>query len=277
VFSEDFVLPELEGDGYAIIQRQTSGTVHLEHGIVFIIKNDADYKWEGILHEYLITKENKEFPLFKNVINEYLNDGHRSKDPLRTHKDIALLKTAIQKDPTNLRHYGCLARTYLQQSNYKAALKYFTKSANKKSHPYEVYHSLLNIAVCQRMLNYDPEIFIKSFCLAHSYRPSRAEALYELALYYTDTENHLMGYILSKIVMAIPLTSDYLFVAPWVYDWGGTLLFFLSARGIGALDEALAALEDLLKNPTLPQTIHQHFKLKECHKELTESLSKLTA
>ena len=51
----------------------------------------------------------------------------------------------------------------------------------------EIYHSLLYIALAQRELNYHPEIFIKSLCSAYIFRPTRAEALYELSRYYIET------------------------------------------------------------------------------------------
>ena len=102
IVSDQFVIPPLEADVYLIMQREAYKSVFREHNTVFMIKNNADFKWKGVLHECLVSETPKKLVLLHNIFNEYVNDGHRSKDPEKITKDIYILKEADKKDPTGM-------------------------------------------------------------------------------------------------------------------------------------------------------------------------------
>ena len=271
VLSEDFTLPPLIKDMYFVIQKETmaSGNNHRENHISLLIKNDEDFEWDGVLHEFLKCPKEKSSSLLSGVYMEYCAEGDRSKDPQKIQKDIDLLTKGISEDPFNARRYiFYLARTYWSIRDSMSALKYFEKRADMGGDPIEVYHCLLFIGILQRVLDYDPQIFINSFCKAHVYRPSRAEALYELARYYTESGNFLLGMLVSNAVSSIPMSTDNLFVEPWVYEWGGHLQFFVSAIQLGQQKEAQQALQYLLSNPHLPDAVRKEFQLDEWNQKL---------
>lgn len=269
VFSKDFMLGKLDADYYTITQRESYQSTFREHKVPFLIKN-GDFKWEGVLHEYLVLKNPR---LLKNgeikgVFNEYINDGSRSKNPNKIESDICVLKEAIQKYPDNSRYVFYLARTYWSIRDYASAIPYFEQRAKMGGDPMEVYYSLLYIGLGQKNLNLAPNIFLNSLCKAYLYRPSRAESLYEVGRYYTEFNHFFLGYLVLKSVLHLPLSNDNLFVESWVYDWGVQLYFFICANQIGQKTEAIASIKKLLKNPRLPKPIREEFKLEEWGKAL---------
>jgi glycosyltransferase involved in cell wall biosynthesis len=268
VFSEQFILPPLEYDAYRIHQKEGFKSVFREHFVFLLIKNSEDFEWEGVLHEFLKIKEPMKISFLPHVFNEYICDGNRSKDPDKIKKDIHLLEQSICANPHNSRDVFYLARTYWSIRDYVQALVYFEKRSLMGGDPMEVYHCLLFIGIAQRHLNRAPEHFIASLCRAHLYRPSRAEACYELARYYTDSRNFFLGYLVSKYTLSIPKGNDALFVESWVYDWGALLYFFICSAQIGERGEASVALQKLRTNPRLPEDIRVEFQLEEWNRQI---------
>ena len=261
VFSEHFVMPELVDDAYCIYQKEAFLSVFREHHVFLLIRNDGDFKWEGVLHEFLRCDAGKKISLIHGVYNEYICDGSRSKDPDKITKDIRTLENAIRENPNDSRHVFYLARTYWSIRDYFPAMQYFEKRAKMEGDPQEVYYSLLYMGIAQRCLNYPSKTFIRTFCQAYLYRPSRAEALYELARYYVESKDFFLGYLVSSFCLSIPASKDNLFVESWVTDWGAPLYFFICARQLGRSQEAEWALQSLRSNTRFPEAIRHEFKI----------------
>jgi glycosyltransferase involved in cell wall biosynthesis len=261
VFSEEFCLPDLEDDAYLIVQKESYKSTFREHSTFFLIRTDLDYHWKGVLHEGLFTKTERKMVLLKGVYNKYINDGSRSKDPKKIEKDIKVLKKGIRDEPNNPRYRFYLARTYWSIKDYRSCLKYFQQRVSMKGDAQEVYYCLLFIPLCQQRLNFPHEIFINNYCLAHSYRPSRAEAMYELARYFVDAKNYILGYFCAKTALSVPMTSDHLFVESWVYDWGALLYACLTSFYLGYEEEANDMYQKLLAKTTIPPEIRESFKI----------------
>jgi glycosyltransferase involved in cell wall biosynthesis len=261
LFEENFNMPELNLDAYYIKQKESLDNVFREHDVYLLVKNDGDFEWKGALHEHLEMKREKSIGFITSIKNQYNADGDRSRDVNKIKKDIDLLKGAIARNEEPSRALFYLGRTYWSIKAYASTIECFEKRAAIGGDPMEVYHSLLYIGIAQRKLNYPHEVFINSFCRAHLYRPSRAESIYELTRYFSDTENYFLGYTTAKIAIGIPLPSDNLFVESWVYDWGSLLYFFVCANQIEKKLEAFDALRILLSKKTLPNGIRHSFQL----------------
>jgi glycosyltransferase involved in cell wall biosynthesis len=257
VFAEDFALPELEADGYWMIQKEASGSFFKEHNIFCLMKNQADIRWEGVIHECLVAATPKEIRQLKGVFNEYINDGARSKDPEKHRKEAEILEKAVKDNPLNIRYPLHLGRAYGFLGDYDSALKHYEQATRMRGPSEDRYYALLNVALCQKILNYPSDMVINSFCQAYQFNPKRAEALYELANYYLQKENVFLAYLVTKKAKEIPQTTDNLFVEHWMYDWGASLLFLKCARWLQEFDEAYATLVSLLEKPTLPSSVRE--------------------
>jgi glycosyltransferase involved in cell wall biosynthesis len=273
VFSEDFVLPELEADGYWMIQKEASGSFFKEHNLFCLMKKEADIRWKGVLHEYLSTETPKDVRQLHGVFNEYINDGARSEDPEKINKEIAILKEAIKEEPLNIRYQIYLGRAYWFLKDYASALDHFEQAAAMKGPKEDIFYSLRYIALCQKRMNCPYETVINSFCQAYLFHPLRMESLYDLTTHYMERKNYLHAFLVAKKALEISQTTDNLFVERWMYDWGAAILFFESAKAIGAFAEALSILDNLLNNPTLPKTIREQHLLEESRDHLIKSTS----
>jgi glycosyltransferase involved in cell wall biosynthesis len=263
VFKEQFTLPTFEADAYFIVQKDKYKSTSREHLVCLLLRNNSDYRWTGILHEWLESPTPKQDQFLPYVLNEYNHDGARAKEPMETvFKDIELLKRGVVEEPENsARYMFYLAKSYWSIREYTYAIEYFEKRVQMGGNAMQVYHSLLFIAIGQKLLGYAPEIFTNSFSTAYLYRPSRVEALYELGRYYADTECYFLGYLLMKIAISSPVTQDNLFIESWMYDWGIPLLLFRCAAHLGYVDESKELLHKLLSNPGLPSEIRVAFEL----------------
>ncbi len=253
VFTDDFVMPDLEKDCYCVLQKQAVKEIgtNASNPVVLMIKDLPDYKWEGALHEALVSEKGRGYDLLPGIVNEYLHDGHRSTDPKRYQKDILMLQKAIHEDPTNSRNVFYLAQTYRGGNDYALALNYYEKRITMKGRDDENYYAHYCVALIQKLLDYSPDVFLKSFWKAYQCRPKRAEPLFELAGHYIKIENYLLGYLISKYALSISLPRD-LFVEEWIYDWGIPMQHFTCCRKFGKEEKAQEMKKKLLANPNLP-------------------------
>lgn len=254
VFSKKFAMPELNKPYYHVIQHvkniKSPTTPPALHQILLMIKSDLDLTWVGALHENPMFNATKH-ELLPGVINEYLHDGFRSQDPDRVKNDIEILKKAIAEDPSNARNVFYLAQTYRSAEDFQSALKYYEQRAGMGGAQDELFYSVYCMGLMQLILKMDPDLIIKNLSSAFRFRPTRIEPLYALTSHFIETENYLLGYLVSKCGISLPAPHD-LFVESWMYDWGILAQHYLCLLKIGKLDKAYEILQKLLANPNLP-------------------------
>jgi glycosyltransferase involved in cell wall biosynthesis len=257
IFADDFVMPELDKDFYYVVQHlnHVNTSIHPNNQVVLLIKDLPDFKWNGVVHEVLSCERGRTFETLSGVFNDYLHDGHRSTDPERFDKDVAMFKKAIEEEPTNSRNFFYLGQTYRgggTHENFREAIHYYKKRAAMGGRDDEIYYSLYCIAVLERALRFSPEEIIHSLCIAYQYRPFRAEPLFELSGHLIDKEHYFLGYLVSKHALSLSYELD-LFVEPWIYDWAILLQFYYCASNLGKYDKANEAFHKLLANANFPE------------------------
>jgi glycosyltransferase involved in cell wall biosynthesis len=226
VFSEDFAMPALEKDCYYAIQHVRHHN-HLSYNqVVLLIKNDSDFQWVGAIHEALSCTQAKSSETLQGVINEYLQDGHRSQNPEKLAGDIQILEASIQTDPSNTRDAFNLAKAYLAANDWRKALEMFEKRRNMGGRFDEKNYSLFMIGFLQKALQMNPNLFLKSFGDAFLECPARAEPLFEMTDYFIGTKCYLLGFLLSQYALTLPVPREGLFIDFWKYDWGILQQFF---------------------------------------------------
>lgn len=258
----DFKNIKLTDDIYIIEQKEKNEINYYSQYFILMIRNTMEYKWEGVLHEALVWEEPKTKIFLQGIINEYTNEGSRSLDPQKTKRDIQILEQSLIQDPHNSRYVFYLAFEYMKQKSYKEAISYFQKRTTMRSpkewvDDIEIQHSLLQIALAQKELNYPEEIFVKSLCTAYLLRPTQAKALYELSRYYIETNQFLLGYLTSSLALSITRPTDSRLTEPWIYEWGVPLQFFICCSKLGKRDELLNILSKLLLNKNLPESVER--------------------
>ena len=219
VFLEEEVFSSFEFDCYLIDIHQENRTIYQR---IALINNHLNWAWEGVLHEEIKSRSLKSCGLLKGVYNlSVSSEGARAKDPKKYHKDAEILRKALKKDPQNCRYTSFLALCYDAIHEDQKALEMYQRRISLAGEDVEeIFYALYRIGVMQERLQMDEALFVKSYCQAYLFRPSRAEPLFALVKHYMRSRNDLMGYLISEFAMNIPLPKDRIYVEDWIYTAG---------------------------------------------------------
>ncbi len=250
-FAPTFKMPPLLLDSY----NSAISYGGMRYDRPLMIKDGLDWKWYGVLHEYLHSPRARSFTRLEGVTKVVHTDGARSKDSKKYQKDAQILEAALEEDPTNSRYVFYLAQSYRDAGDHEVALKNYQKRVEMGGWDQEVFWSLLQAAHLEEILDRPREVVVGSYYRAYHYRPSRAEPLDYLARYYRSLNEFAPAYLVSSIGMTIPFSKDALFVEKWIYDYDMQLECSISAYWIGKYEECQRLSKQLLEKPDLPQII----------------------
>jgi len=219
-----------------------------------IFRNDLDWKYKGIIHEYpMYTKKSK---LDKEGIihNCYIRAGcfgNRNNDKLHKYKnDIELLLKGLNNEPNNTRYYFYLANSYRAIRDYKNAIKYYQKRISLNNWDEEIYYSLYSVALCKEKmnLNFEDEI-IYDYLRAFNFRNTRLEALYRIVYFFRNKKQYdkafaygMLGY-LNKYPK-----DDKLFIDIPIHTYKFKDELSISAYHCGFYKISISLINEIIKN-----------------------------
>lgn len=213
-----------------------------------LIRSDFNWYWQGILHEKLKPKKDisvEHLVGVRNLANR--KDGNRSKDPDKYKKDIATLKQGLVNEPNNPRYLFYLAQGYVNEKDYKKALKIFEKRIAIGGDEYaEVFWATYVKGVLQEYLHYPAAEIEKSFYTACEQFPHRLEPVFRLAKHYYDRGLYILSYCVSRQGLSFSYPSDITFIQDGIYNYGIYQVFGNSAMKLGRYNEAKQAFEKIL-------------------------------
>lgn len=266
ILTEDFVKPGLDKDSY-FIMTDFGGTHYVR---LQLINNHLNWKWVGVLHEYLESSEAKTSELVTGIFNIPRCEGARSQDPEKFKKDAAILEKALLEEPDNSRYAFYLGQSYRDADEPALAIKNYEKRIAMGGWDEEVFYSKYQICLLQEGLKADPQNIVKGYLDCYAFRPCRAEPLYRLATYYRLRGEYLLGYLVASFGLTVSQPTDTLFVENWIYEYGLLLEKSINAYWIGNYQECLDLSKKMLKAAKLPQHV------KECiEKNIEWAKSKL--
>lgn len=248
-----FKMPDLNFDCYNTIILHAN----IQYERPLLIKDALDWKWKGVLHEYLSCSQFYSSNRISGIKKIYTSDGVRSQDPLKFLKDAEVLEEALKEDPTNSRYRFYLAQSYRDAGKYALALENYKKREEMTGWDQETFWSKFQIAQMQVLLNMPAEVYTKSYYDAFHFRPTRAEPLYYLSLYYRTHDEFTKANQIASIGMSMPLSKDILFVEEWIYDYGMQFEKSISSYWIGKYEECKELSQQLLTKKTLPDNVRE--------------------
>ena len=245
-----------------------------------IFKADADWCYEGILHEYAACKQEPPHNLGR-IEGEYHVDartlGARNKNEdgsdidgiTKYSKDAEVLLSALTNpedpayEPDNSRYAFYLAQSYFDSQQWEKAEDAYSRRATMGGWPEEGFYSIYRVAIC-KLLQEKPWPDAQDTMLqSWNIKPDRAEPLYQVAKIHRMNGNPNLGYLFAKQAVEIPYPKDdILFIADSVYKW--QILDEFAATAYYAGDflngyRAAQMLVDLINKGEIPEENRQRF------------------
>lgn len=252
-YEPDFKLPLLDRDYYYMTILHAGSSYQR----IFLIKSALDWQWKGVLHEVLVPQPSWSYATIDKVFNVNTQEGARSKDPLKYARDAELLELALKEAPNDPRTLFYLAQSYLDAKNYPKSLENYQKRVEVGGWDQEIFISLLHIAFIKELQEESIDDVINSYMRAFYMRNTRVEPLYHVSRLLREKNDFTSAYLAAKVALAIPRTTDILFVENWMYEYGLELELSISSYWIGNYAESYQLSADLLKKENLPPEIRE--------------------
>ena len=224
----------------------------LEYRRLQILKSGYDWKYEGVLHEYIKVPQIEEYNegLIAGVVM-IANVSAPSGDA-KYLEDARILKQAMDEegvtDDLRRRYMFYYAQSLMWGNELRAAIHWFEERAKIGGWPEEIYVSLWFAAKLKWQLNDSEDSVINSYLKAWEARPNRHEAVYELLKILYDAERWHLGFTIARSCINAKGSNDTLFVNRQIRDWGIYNLYAQYAFKCGHLTEAMGVTERLINS-----------------------------
>lgn len=200
-------------DGLSYDMTQTAGGIRYSNRR--LVRRDATGRYIGVTHEYL------DIETAGHIDGAYFVDhADGANRENKFERDIALLQAALEKEPKNDRYWYYLAQSYKDAGRHYEAANAYKRCVDLGGWDEQVWSAQYNYAHCLESMG-DEGGFLREMLKAYQLRPQRAETIYDLAKYYREKENmQHVGLMFAEHGLTIPPSTDQLFVAQHVWDYG---------------------------------------------------------
>lgn len=237
-------LTNLSADSYLLRHAEP-----VEYWIKRLVRGDREWKYVGPTHEHVATDGPEVVEkLSAIVIHHHADSGTRAE---KFDRDLRLLSTEVQADPTDARAVFYLAQTYRDVGRRAEAIELYERRVGMGGWDQEIFYSLFQAGVL-RADGGDWPGAMAQLVAAWEYRPSRLEPVYELASRLRVRGEYHTAHLFAQRGVGRPQPDDILFVWPWVYRWGLPFEYSITAYWVGEHRQALAACRQLLSLSDLP-------------------------
>lgn len=200
------------------------GTVNFQYKNVRIVKNDKEYRYIGVTHEYINSPDNSIcINIAKDIlfINDYYDGGSKID---KFERDIYLLTEDLKKNNKNMRSIFYLANSYYDSGKFTEAIEYYKKRIEIGGWTQEIWFSYYRIGLCYEKLG-EIEKAIYNWMEGYMVLDERLENIFRIIHHYRNYKKNklAMNYvimirdILKKHKIGEINRSDYLFLEEDVY------------------------------------------------------------
>jgi glycosyltransferase involved in cell wall biosynthesis len=263
------------------IEKHHSGTRYAVPHLVDV--KHTKWKWEGPVHNYLVTVENGRARQRLDAIWIIYHSGEGAKSqgvtPEQKYlRDAKLLEQDLVEHPNSARSQFYLAQSYKHAGpgHEQKAYAAYRKRVTMNGWVEENFMAQLEVGRMAVMLEEPEEVILRELLAAYEMRPTRAEPLYELARYYRRKKVYGKSTLFARAGLLVPRPNDNLFVAQEVYDWRLHDELGVSAYWIGQYAEAKNACEHVLRRASEGLAIPED-ELRRIRENLSFSEKKLSS
>ena len=187
-----------------------------------LIRNSRNSRrYTGVLHEYLECDGEHSTARIcgPRVVGHF--DGGRSQVDARDKyaADARTLERALHDEPGNARYVFYLAQSYRDSDQLDTAADTYQRRSAMGGWAEEVWYSLFQVAVLAERRSLDEAVVVDHYLRAHDERPTRAEALCNLARYLRERHRFASARVFAATAVEIPRPDDALFLDEDCYSW----------------------------------------------------------
>lgn len=238
-----------------------------------IFRSGMKWRYVGVLHEYPTSDIAKSTC---QLLGDYdwvsRTVGSRNDDPLKYSKDAQVLEEALKTEPNNSRYWFYLGQSYFDAKDFANARRAYAKRAEMGDWPEEAYYAQYRVGLCSIILGADDDIIISDMLKAFALRPSRAEAMYSLALHLRNKSQYAKAYPFALTAAQTPLpVQDSLFVHRLVYEYQAADELSISSFYTGRIHDCKRLCEQILPKKCVPDADRERImkNLKSCESILS--------
>jgi|SRR5581483_3069745 len=215
---------------------------------------DAGWRWEGVLHEALVSPQLADVGFLKGLRIRVYTDGARSRQTPQQKfgHDAEVLRAALEKEPENARYAFYYAQSLRDAGDLPSALAAYERRIAMGGWAEEVYFSKFQLGVLKERLNFPYAEVVAAYLDACDFRPTRAESPCELARYFRLNQRWHLARHFAQIAASLPITNDVLFIDRAVHDWRARDEWAIAAYWCGDRAESARLSRELLADPRLP-------------------------
>jgi tetratricopeptide (TPR) repeat protein len=175
------------GDAFNILQ----GTDNFYYQNMRIVKNNGDYSYVGVTHEYISTPPNSINLSIEKDDLFILDIGDGGSKSNKYERDIQLLSKALEEDPNTLadRYLFYLANSYYDSGKFVEAIETYQKRIQHGGWEQETWYCYYRIGLCYKNTGKMSEA-IYNWMEAYDFFPNRIENLYEIINHYRVISKH---------------------------------------------------------------------------------------
>lgn len=243
-----YAFSDLHADGYWLKHRYAG----VEYVLPLLLADRIDWRYEGVLHEFVTAAAPHSFALLEGPWIEQLHEGARSRDPETYRKDAETLEAALVKEPGNTRYLYYLAQSLRDAGETRRARDAFRRRAEMGGWDEEAWYARYQAALLDERLGESAATVQHAYLAAFQARPTRAEPLVELARFHRERQQFALALIYARQAARIPRPPDRLFVDEAVYAWRALDELAISGWYAGARDEGRVAAQRLLEENRFP-------------------------
>ena len=192
-----FKLPEhLIMDGYYL----NFGSKQFSYSRILLVNNKLEWKFNGVLHEYLSRKNNKKYSSSKINGDYFVISGRtssRNKNPDKYKSDAEILEKAYYSAKENNdslfnRYVFYCANSYFDAKIYDKAIQYYLLTLSEHGWSEEKYVSCLKLNELYSF-NKNNESALYYSLKSYNYNSKRVEGIFNLIKYYSILDENVIA------------------------------------------------------------------------------------
>jgi glycosyltransferase involved in cell wall biosynthesis len=190
-----------------------------------VIRSRAPWRYTGVTHEVIVRPGgNPEVPrvLGSTIIHHADSSPNAEVNKKRRYeRDVELLEAELERDPTSSRTLFYLGCSYLWTGRNVEAIRTFKRRIDLGGWKEEVFAAKLLSARAACHLGLSWERCVSLYLEAHSYDPTRAEPLADIAKGYGERGDRAAAVVFARRAFEIPEPTGgmALFLERAVYTW----------------------------------------------------------